>query len=100
MPDLTLVYLQACASQILTDKFQSSSGNGTYDTIVSLDELADNCDCPGYKYRGKCKHVTELRGRLCGWSAQYSDEVQTPQQEMDCVCPKCGGETYVFKAGV
>jgi predicted nucleic-acid-binding Zn-ribbon protein len=44
--------------------------------------------------------VTELRQKLCGWNEQYSDEVQTPQQEMEAVCPKCGGETYTFKAGV
>jgi hypothetical protein len=100
MPDLTLVYLQACATTSLSETFESSSGKGTYETYVHVSDDMDQCSCPGWQYRGKCRHVTELRQKLCGWNEQYSDEVQTPQQEMEAVCPKCGGETYTFKAGV
>ena len=28
--------------------------------IVSKDEGVYNCTCPGYKYRGECKHVKEV----------------------------------------
>jgi hypothetical protein len=100
MPDLTIVYLQACATLDKSDKFKSSSGHGTYETHVHVNEDQDSCTCPGFQYRRKCKHVTELRSRLCGWNEQFSEEVQTPQQEMEGICPKCGGETFVFKAGV
>lgn len=100
MPDLTEVYLQACATRQISQEFESSKGTTTYHTVVFLEEGLDDCDCPGWQYRGKCRHVTELREKLCGWDQQHSPEVQTPQQEMMAECPKCGGETCVYRAGV
>ena len=40
-------------------EFTGSKGN-TYVVTVS-DRIA--CTCPGYKFRGKCKHVTEVAAR-------------------------------------
>jgi hypothetical protein len=98
MPDLTQELVQQCSQTALSDNVLSSKGTETYDVNVSGDY--ENCTCPGFTYRGRCKHVTALKERLCGWSSQHGEEVQTPQQEMEMVCPKCGGETCWVKVGV
>lgn len=100
MPDLTIEYHQRCSQQTLTEEMQSSRGTGTYMVTVSTDGALDACDCDGYRFRGKCRHVTALREKLCGWDDFISDETQTPQQEMEAVCPKCGSETVLYKMGV
>jgi uncharacterized Zn finger protein len=100
MPDLTIIYVQACATTTLTKKVESSKGGKFYDVHASLEERGEKCTCPGFGFRGHCRHIAEVRGQICGWNEQDSDEVQTPQQEMEAVCPRCGGETMVLKVGV
>jgi hypothetical protein len=101
VPDLTTIYVQVCAQDSVAETVPSSSGKGTYDVFVSRDEqFRDTCTCPGFGFRGKCKHLTAVREKLCDWNAHVSDETQTPQQEMEAVCPKCGGETRVIRMGV
>jgi uncharacterized Zn finger protein len=100
MPDLDIKYVQVCSETLKTAKVLSSKGDKHYEVTASLDEQSDRCTCPGFGYRRKCRHVDELRSTICGWDEQHSDEVQTPQQEMEGVCPKCGGETTVIKVAV
>jgi hypothetical protein len=39
---------------------ESASGNGQY--TVSTDGTNWSCTCPGYLYRGDCRHIKENRG--------------------------------------
>lgn len=106
MPDLTPEWYQKCTA----DKYEeinvsSSRSDMAYTTTVEEGNagLLYNCTCPGYQYRGKCKHVTTLMEndtKPCGWHQLYSDEQQTPQQEMSAECPKCGGPTDTVKVMV
>jgi uncharacterized Zn finger protein len=63
-----------------------------YDVYVNRDGT-ERCTCPGFTYRGKCKHVAAAREKICGWRADVGPEEQTPQQEMEAVCPRCGTTT-------
>lgn len=100
MPDLDVIYVQVCTNDAVSDDFVSSKGTDVYHATASHNEELCNCTCPGWIYRRKCRHVTELQGRLCSWNEQIDDERQTPQQEMEGVCPKCGSETRVIRWGV
>ncbi len=51
------------------------------------------CECPGYQYRGQCKHQEIAQRRTCGWHELFSEEVQTKDQRITGVCPKCAGPT-------
>jgi hypothetical protein len=41
-------------------EFTGSKGN-TYVVTVDGDDIA--CTCPGYRFQGKCKHITEVAAR-------------------------------------
>lgn len=100
MPDLTTIYVQECDTDCITEQMLSSKGTGEYTVTACHDETMSSCTCPGYGYRGKCRHITELREKLCSWNEQVGPEAQTPQQEMEAVCPKCGGPTRTIRMGV
>ena len=40
----------------------NSKGTGTYD--VTLEDKGFTCDCPGFTFRGKCKHTTNVNNRI------------------------------------
>lgn len=103
MPDLTTEYRQRCNHNAYTESVPSSSGNGTYDVHVwknSEGEVFGRCDCKGFEFRGTCKHVNELKTKLCDWDQETGPEAQTPHQEMECLCPRCGSETLVYAVAV
>lgn len=100
MPDLDIVYHQVCTETQRTEKVKSSSGRGIYEVTASLDEKGESCTCKGFEFRRHCRHIDEVRSRICGWDEQYSPETQTPQQEMEAVCPKCGADTQTIRRGV
>lgn len=99
MPDLDIIYVQVCGTNALKEEVQGSKGE-TYEVFAHQDESYDNCTCMGFQFRRNCKHVRALREKLCGWHEQASEERQTPQQEMEGICPKCGGETVVIRFAV
>jgi hypothetical protein len=47
------------------------------------------CDCLGYFFNGKCRHITEIEANHCTWVTKdlsYKD-----------LCPNCNSETKVFE---
>ena len=42
----------------LTWQLPNSKGTGTYD--ITLEPKGFTCDCPGFMFRGKCKHSTAI----------------------------------------
>lgn len=51
------------------------------------------CECPGYQYRGECKHQDIAQRRVCGWHEALSEIEQTQDQRISGVCPSCGNPT-------
>jgi hypothetical protein len=100
MPELDVIYIQVCSQTSVSEKMPSSRGGHEYNVSVGYDESLDYCECDGFRFRRKCRHVDALRQKLCCWNEQISDEKQTPQQEMEGKCPKCGAETCVIRWGV
>lgn len=52
------------------------------------------CNCPGWKYHRKCRHVAAVKHQRCAWNWEMS----TGEYRADC--PRCGGPTVAFKVGV
>jgi uncharacterized Zn finger protein len=96
MPDLTLVERQRCANKSAADTVTGSKGE-LYNVFVAA--TGNSCDCKGFEFRGTCKHVNALMLKLCGWDSS-EDEPQTPQQEMMMQCPRCGGDTEMYREAV
>ena len=40
----------------------NSKGTGTYD--ITLEPKGFTCDCPGFSFRGKCKHSQQVNDRV------------------------------------
>ena len=40
----------------------NSKGTGTYD--ITLEPKGFTCDCPGFSFRGKCKHSQLIHNRI------------------------------------
>ncbi len=91
---LVTEYVSFCATSSLCKRVSGSKGE-EYSVAVFLDPVMDECNCKGYQFRRECKHVKALREEFCGWRQGVGPEVQTPQQEMEAVCPRCGEETAV-----
>lgn len=51
------------------------------------------CECPGYTYRGQCKHQQIALDSLCRWDELTGPEAQTEFQKKTNTCPRCGGPT-------
>lgn len=50
------------------------------------------CECPGYHFRGACKHQIIAMQKTCWWN-ELDGEPQTEEQRQNKVCPRCKGPT-------
>lgn len=73
----------------------SSSGEGHYAVLVQTpDDPTDAiCECPGFEFRGYCKHQAMAINLVCGWHELDGPEVQDEKQRRLKICPRCDGET-------
>lgn len=60
---------------------------------VTLREFV--CDCPGFLYRGECRHQEEALQQTCWWPIRpgVNTVEQTAKQQRDKRCPVCDGPT-------
>jgi len=77
--------------------------SGSSDKVYKVSRLKHNpgpytvnwwCDCPGFKFNKKCRHVTAAKHKICsyGWEAAAGSPTK-----MGKTCPECGGPTIVME---
>jgi len=88
MPDFTIEIFQQCVPK----SYDIGGYRQQFDP-----EYGYTCSCKGYQFHHHCKHVAQIEH--CGWHGAY-DEPQTPEQEANMKCPRCGGETEYVRVAV
>ena len=98
MPDYTYHISQHCGqlSQSRTFTVPSSSINANYTVYLGADG-SEQCTCPGFKFHGHCKHLAAAHAQRCEWDLEHSTETQSFQQNVEMICPVCGGPTVLQK---
>lgn len=104
MPDFTTETVYMCAtnrywstvvpSQFRTYKVEWSS------TPRGPSQYGWTCECKGFLFRRKCKHVERVRVVPCFWN-QEMEPTAEPRREGDgVVCPACGGPVVTERVAV
>ena len=95
MPDLTRHVFYHCPSvESHEAKIEGSTGK-VYTVRLGYSrggptQFAWSCDCPGFKFRGRCKHIVEAKESHCGWSEfVHGGEVARDENNV-ARCPLCG----------
>ena len=86
MPDLISQSFLYCPS---VENFTSVKGSKNYLVRHGASPYGKHlyewhCECDGFKYRKKCRHIEEAKKEYCGWD-QFTDGEAAGAQ-----CPRCG----------
>lgn len=116
MVDLDTKTAWICGSNVSFEcYFPSSSGANDY--IVKFGKLPVSemqrqgtqngwsCTCPGFKFRGTCRHVSQCAELRCGWNVQMDPSLSTDYRSKSTsdgnrCCPECGGDVVPVSVGV
>jgi hypothetical protein len=96
MPDLHRVLTCTCPSNFdWARSVESSDKKRTY-LVTFTKEGNYACTCPGFKYRGQCRHIDEVSPERCGGLVDaFANTIYNCK-----TCPDCGEETIPFYVGV
>lgn len=113
MPDFDLVPTWTCASNFYFERVVTGSKGDVY--TVHWGRLMEarafetgaqygwQCTCRGYKYRGTCRHIDEVKasGERCGWNGTLEPTAQCDHDANgEPCCPDCGGPVRVMRVAV
>lgn len=96
---VTLIVIDKCESTEPWSSVEvpSSSELGKFYTVVRPwpeDGPSDFvCECPGYLYKGSCKHQEMAASMYCDWDERVGPQNQTKEQHLARSCPRCGATT-------
>ena len=96
MSDLIILYTKSCLANTHWSTIVPGSSSPH---VVTYHEGKWDCDCLGWRYRQKCKHVEAAKGKRCTWGSDAFCGSQ-PEPTADDRCPKCGGQIQVLKVAV
>jgi len=104
MPELNIEYRWMCRSNVEWCK-EVQGNSGVY--VVEWGRVHDRdcdygftCTCPGFKYRGTCRHIREVSSERCAWHQEYNNPEFAEVNDDDPKCPRCGGELTSCAIGV
>lgn len=82
-----MVLLRVCPSLVEPRTVSVLSSDGTREYLVTTPTLFSDgiCDpeCPGYSFRGSCRHLSVAMEQVCRW---FSKDLEA------AVCERCGKE--------
>lgn len=88
VPAVNLQAFQSCRSNEgwQAVRVQSDSDDKIVYTVLVSPWRANEsiCDCPGYLFRGSCKHLKRASDDVCRWTG-------APGEPRHDACPTCGG---------
>ena len=58
------------------------------------------CDCKGFKFRHRCKHIEEAKKDYCGWHEQIEGGEIKRDENNIARCPKCNNLAIAMRYGV
>jgi hypothetical protein len=76
----------------------SSKGDGSFYEVVTGTLFNEPvCDCPGYNFRGRCRHIAEAEETRCHFNRRLSagERPQAHGAEIG-KCPGCDGPLIIF----
>jgi hypothetical protein len=105
MHDFTSHVWLVCSSNFFAEfKYMSSDGKTEYvATLARYNpgpyQVNWDCTCPGFQFRGKCKHIEQAEKDNCYWgqSAFWGSPEKAPD---DGICPDCGRELQPVEVAV
>ena len=106
MPDLMIVHVRTCASNLRWSKqYPSGSRKNIMHTVVFGPSPGGryacdySCNCEAGKRGLTCRHIKQAAKERCGWNWEaFCGSFAEPNP--DGTCPACGGPTEVIKVGV
>lgn len=72
---------------------QSASDPESNHNVV-ISDFSYICDCPGFQFRGYCRHRAIAEENRCRWEEGVKP-CQTPEERKARICPNCGDETVL-----
>lgn len=90
-PEVEKVF--ACSSIEMKFELAVQSSHGTAAYQVTYEpENGWSCECTGFQYRQRCKHVELAKTKVCHWNASRQALGEPAKIAGQAACPLCKGD--------